>query len=56
VEKLRVCVEDALFTAYHGEEGWGVAHRILMPVFGPIKIREMFGDMNELAQQLCLKW
>lgn len=34
----------------------GIAHRILMPVFGPIKIKEMFPEMKDIAQQLCLKW
>jgi cytochrome P450/NADPH-cytochrome P450 reductase len=47
---------DGLFTAYHGERGWGIAHRILMPAFGPLRIRDMFEDMSDVAQQLCLKW
>lgn len=33
---------DGLFTAFHGEENWALAHRILMPAFGPLPIREMF--------------
>jgi hypothetical protein len=47
---------DGLFTAYHGERGWGIAHRILMPAFGPLRIRDMFEDMSDVAQQLCFKW
>jgi cytochrome P450/NADPH-cytochrome P450 reductase len=56
VEKLRVGSGDALFTAHHGERNWEIAHRILMPVFGPLKIKEMFPEMLDVAQQLCLKW
>ncbi|KAE8388174.1 NADPH--cytochrome P450 reductase [Aspergillus alliaceus] len=56
VEKLRMVAHDGLFTAYHGERGWGIAHRILMPAFGPLRIRDMFEDMSDVAQQLCLKW
>lgn len=33
---------DGLFTAFGGEENWGLAHRILMPAFGPMAIRDMF--------------
>ncbi|KAL5091646.1 hypothetical protein Trisim1_002862 [Trichoderma cf. simile WF8] len=56
LEKLRYVVHDALFTARNEERNWEIAHRILMPVFGTIKIREMFPEMKDLAQQLCLKW
>lgn len=53
---LRRAVHDGLITAHNGERNWGIAHRILMPVFGPLKIRDMFPHMNDLAQQMCLKW
>ncbi|KAH8722787.1 cytochrome P450 [Phaeosphaeriaceae sp. PMI808] len=56
LELLRSAVNDALFTAHEGEHNWEIAHRILMPVFGPTKIRGMFGQMNDITQQLCLKW
>ncbi|EHK24213.1 uncharacterized protein TRIVIDRAFT_61018 [Trichoderma virens Gv29-8] len=56
LEKLRHVVHDGLFTARNEERNWEIAHRILMPVFGTIKIREMFPEMKDLAQQLCLKW
>ncbi|EOD51987.1 putative nadph-cytochrome p450 reductase protein [Neofusicoccum parvum UCRNP2] len=56
VGKLRHLTEDGLFTAYHDQHTWGIAHRILMPVFGPMKIREMFPEMKDVAVQLCLKW
>ncbi|RYC79765.1 Bifunctional cytochrome P450/NADPH--P450 reductase [Fusarium oxysporum f. sp. narcissi] len=56
VEKLRPLAGDGLFTAQHGNHDWAVAHRILMPLFGPLKIREMFPDMQDVGEQLCLKW
>ncbi|KAL2869161.1 bifunctional cytochrome P450/NADPH--P450 reductase [Aspergillus lucknowensis] len=56
VENLRMLANDGLFTAYHGEHRWGVAHRILVPAFGPLRIRQMFDDMSDVAEQLCLKW
>ncbi|KAJ5817410.1 hypothetical protein N7447_009643 [Penicillium robsamsonii] len=53
IEKLRMLANDGLFTAYHGERGWGIAHRILVPAFGPLRIRDMFEDMSDVAQQLA---
>jgi cytochrome P450/NADPH-cytochrome P450 reductase len=35
---------------------WGVAHRLLMPVFGPMGIRKMFDDMMDIATQMLLRW
>ncbi|KAF2497931.1 cytochrome P450 [Lophium mytilinum] len=48
--------KDGLFTAYPGEHNWGVAHRILMPVFGPMGIRKMLPEMMDIASQMILKW
>ncbi|KAL3296169.1 putative bifunctional P-450:NADPH-P450 reductase [Colletotrichum asianum] len=56
IETMRAAAGDGLFTAQHNNHTWGVAHRILMPVFGPLKIRSMFDEMNDLSEQLCLKW
>jgi cytochrome P450/NADPH-cytochrome P450 reductase len=56
VEKLRPLAGDGLFTAQDGNKDWAIAHRILMPLFGPLKIREMFPDMQDVSEQLCLKW
>jgi cytochrome P450/NADPH-cytochrome P450 reductase len=37
---------QGLFTARsEKEEDWGIAHRVLMPAFGPLAIQEMFGGM-----------
>ena len=54
--ETRTLVEDALFTAETGEENWAIAHRILMPAFGPAALRSMFPGMVDIAEQLMLKW
>ncbi|RKK86564.1 Bifunctional cytochrome P450/NADPH--P450 reductase [Fusarium oxysporum] len=56
VEKLRPLAGDGLFSAQHNNQEWAIAHRILMPLFGPLTIREMFPDMRDISEQLCLKW
>ncbi|OHW95197.1 cytochrome p450 [Colletotrichum incanum] len=56
LEKIRDGVHDGLFTARMGEENWGIAHRVLMPAFGPLSIRGMFDEMHDIASQLALKW
>ncbi|EAU38312.1 hypothetical protein ATEG_01555 [Aspergillus terreus NIH2624] len=56
-EEIRNCVHDGLFTAnYPGEENREIAHRVLVPAFGPLMIRGMFDDMYDIASQLALKW
>ena len=56
LEQVRNGVGDGLFTAYPGEHNWQIAHRILMPAFGPITIRGMFDDMHDVSVQLAMKW
>lgn len=56
MKEIRAGVHDGLFTAKMGEENWGIAHRILMPAFGPLSIQGMFDDMHDIASQLALKW
>ena len=41
--QMRNGMGDGLFTSFNDEEAWGVAHRALMPKFGPLSVREMFG-------------
>ncbi|KAH6996594.1 cytochrome P450 [Ilyonectria sp. MPI-CAGE-AT-0026] len=53
---VREGVHDGLFTAYDDEPNWGKAHRILVPAFGPLSIRGMFGDMHDIATQMCMKF
>lgn len=40
--EVRNGVGDGLFSAFEDEENWGIAHRILMPKFGPMAIRDMY--------------
>ncbi|EJU05202.1 cytochrome P450 [Dacryopinax primogenitus] len=56
LEEVRHGAGDGLFTAYHGEESWGIAHRILMPAFGPQQTLGMFNDMLDINSQLLFKW
>ncbi|KZW03436.1 cytochrome P450 [Exidia glandulosa HHB12029] len=56
LEEVRCLTGDGLFTAYHGEENWGIAHRVLSPAFGPASILGMFDDMYDILSQLVLKW
>ena len=43
LNEIRNGVHDGLFTAhYPGEENWAMAHRVLVPAFGPLSIRGMF--------------
>ncbi|CEN59881.1 hypothetical protein ASPCAL02322 [Aspergillus calidoustus] len=53
---VREGVHDGLFTARMGELNWEIAHRVLMPAFGPLSIRGMFDEMHDIASQLALKW
>ncbi|KAJ4289342.1 hypothetical protein N0V88_007093 [Collariella sp. IMI 366227] len=54
--EVRNGVHDGLFTAFGDEPNWGIAHRVLMPAFGPTSIQGMFDEMHEIAAQLALKW
>ncbi|KAI0631143.1 fatty acid hydroxylase [Trametes polyzona] len=56
LEQVRNGMGDALFTAHPGEENWGIAHRLLMPAFSTAKVRDMFGDMHDIASQMLTKW
>ncbi|KAH6844639.1 cytochrome P450 [Chaetomium sp. MPI-CAGE-AT-0009] len=57
LEKLRDAVHDGLFTSRgESEENWGIAHRVLMPAFGPLAVQNMFDGMHDVASQLVLKW
>ena len=40
--QLRSAMDDGLLTAHNDEHAWEVAHRILVPSFGPLAIRDMF--------------
>jgi cytochrome P450/NADPH-cytochrome P450 reductase len=54
--QVRNFAGDGLFTSRTEEPNWGAAHRILMPAFGPAALREMLGQIADIADQLLLKW
>lgn len=56
LRQIRNGVNDGLFTAELEEPNWGIAHRVLMPAFGPLSIRGMFDEMHDIATQLTMKW
>ncbi|OCL14690.1 bifunctional P-450/NADPH-P450 reductase [Glonium stellatum] len=56
LKETRALLKDGLFTAYPGEHNWYIAHRTLMPAFGPIAIRKMFSEMIDISSQMILQW
>ncbi|KAK0618291.1 cytochrome P450 [Bombardia bombarda] len=55
-ENVRLLTKNGLFTAYNDEEEWGIAHRTLVPAFGPIHVRKMFPQMIDILSQMVLRW
>ncbi len=56
LKHLRPLTGDALFTAETKDVNWEKAHRILMPVFGPLAVQSMFDNMLDVANQMFTKW
>ncbi|GAB3293946.1 cytochrome P450 [Epidermidibacterium keratini] len=56
LQQIRDFGGDGLFTAYNSEENWGKAHRLLMPAFGPMAIRDYFPRMLDIAEQMFTRW
>ena len=56
LEQVRNGTPQGLFTSRTGEHHWEVAHRTLMPAFGPLSIHSMFDEMHDIASQLVVKW
>ena len=56
LKQIRDFAGDGLFTARTEEPNWAVAHRLLMPAFGPIAIRGMFDEMYDIVDQMALRW
>ncbi|WP_179405596.1 bifunctional cytochrome P450/NADPH--P450 reductase [Burkholderia guangdongensis] len=56
LKNIRDFAGDGLFTAKTDEPNWAVAHRLLMPAFGPIGIRGMFDRMLDIADQMVTRW
>ena len=56
LREVRQFAGDGLFTAETQEPNWQKAHRILMPAFGPAALKRMFAGMDDIVEQLLLKW
>lgn len=56
LQPIRAFGGDGLFTAYNSEPNWAKAHRLLMPAFGPMAIRDYFPQMLEIADQMFTRW
>ncbi|KAF8185259.1 cytochrome P450 [Mycena galopus ATCC 62051] len=54
--EVRNLAGDGLFSAFNDEPDWGVAHRLLMPAFGPMAIKGMIEEMRDICDQLIMKW
>lgn len=54
--EARAGANDGLFTAYNHEHNWHLAHKILVPAFGPIGIQNTFDEMYDIGTQLVAKW
>ena len=46
LQEIRALTGDGLFTAFIEEKNWGIAHRLLIPAFGPLGLRKMFDSKN----------
>ncbi|AOS62030.1 bifunctional cytochrome P450/NADPH--P450 reductase [Actinoalloteichus hymeniacidonis] len=56
LEQIRDFGGDGLFTAYSEEPNWGRAHRLLMPAFGTMAMKDYFPQMLDIAEQLMVRW
>ncbi|WP_106849941.1 bifunctional cytochrome P450/NADPH--P450 reductase [Blastococcus sp. Marseille-P5729] len=56
LQPIRAFAGDGLFTAYNSEPNWAKAHRLLMPAFGPMAIRDYFPQMVDIADQMFTRW
>ena len=42
---------DGLLTAWTNEENWGIAHRVVAPLYGKAEVKEMFDGMLNDARR-----
>lgn len=54
--QVRNLTGQGLFTAHSWEKEWKLAHKLLMPSFGPLAIRNMFPQMADILGQMLMKW
>jgi cytochrome P450/NADPH-cytochrome P450 reductase len=56
LKEIRALASDGLLSADTSDLNWKLAHKILIPTFGPQAIRGMFSEMMDIASQLILCW
>lgn len=56
LKQVRHFAGDGLFTAYGDEHNWHLAHRILVPAFGPLAIKKMQPMMLDIIAQMVMTW
>lgn len=56
LEELRIAAEDGLFTAHFEEPNWAMAHRILIPAFGAMSVRNMYDQMIDISASMIQRW
>jgi cytochrome P450 / NADPH-cytochrome P450 reductase len=54
--EVRNMAGPGLFTAFTHEKEWKLAHKLLLPVFGPLGIQKMFPEMLDITSQMLMKW
>ncbi|KAJ3875364.1 hypothetical protein F5051DRAFT_430618 [Lentinula edodes] len=67
LKETRNLIHDGIFTnrtaatsvmvqAFDGESSWITAHRLLIPAFGEMRVRDMLEDMRKICDQMICKW
>ncbi|KAJ7577838.1 cytochrome P450 [Mycena floridula] len=56
LKETRTLLNDGIFTAFNDEPSWAVAHRLLVPAFGVMAVRDMFDDMHDVCNELIETW
>ncbi|CAK9781809.1 cytochrome P450 family [Cutaneotrichosporon oleaginosum] len=56
LQEVRNFAGDGLFTAFNSEHNWTLAHRILIPAFGPLAIKKMQPMMLDVITQMLMFW
>lgn len=56
IVEIRHLANDSLFTAFHYEKSWGIAHRIMAPFVLPGAVKEMHGSIETTTNDLIKKW
>lgn len=54
--QVRNMAGSGLFSANSWEHDWKLAHKLLIPAFGPLAIKQMFPQMTDIAGQMLIKW